>query len=205
MTNRLTSRHAGRFAMVLGLLLIATGCGSGSFSTDGRGYITGDGVVDQIAVANRVKLPTITGATLQGGTVDTRDLLGKVVVINLWGSWCAPCRAEAPALRKVSDETKSRGVQFIGIDIRDNDAAGLAFENEFQITYPSIASADSTKALLAFGLALPRNAIPSTLIIDQNGRVAARIVGRTTYLTLLDLVEATLAETSTKQGPTPGS
>ena len=117
-----------------------------------------------------------------------------MLVINLWGSWCPPCRAEAPALRRVWEETREQGVQFVGIDVRDNDAAAIAFERKYKITYPSITTADSGPAMLAFGSILPRNAIPSTLVVDRSGRVAARVVGRTTYVTLRDLVTETLAE-----------
>ncbi len=174
--------------------LLASACGGSSLESGERGYITGLGVVDQVAVADRVELPTIAGEPLDGDSFDSRSYLGKVLVINVWGSWCPPCREEAPALRKVSEETRDQGVQFVGIDVRDNDAAALAFERRYQITYPSITTADSGRAMLAFGSILPRNAIPSTLVVDRSGRVAARVIGRTTYVTLRELVTEALAE-----------
>lgn len=188
-------RQVAGLAATLIVALLTTACSGGSsLSTGDRGYITGDGVVEQVAVADRAQLPTIEGGTLGGGSFDSRDYLGKVLVINLWGSWCPPCRAEAPALRSVWEETREKGVQFVGIDVRDNDAAAIAFERKYKITYPSITTADSGPATLAFGSILPRNAIPSTLVVDRSGRVAARVIGRTTYVTLRDLVTETLAE-----------
>jgi hypothetical protein len=85
-------------------------------------------------------------------------------------------------------------VQFVGIDVRDNVAAAVAFERRFKITYPSITAADSGPAILAFGSTLPLDAVPSTLVVDRNGRVAARVVGPTTYVTLRDLVESVESE-----------
>ena len=171
---------------------LAAGCSRSA--TQDRGYITGEGVIEEIRVADRVPMPRIAGDTLDGGHFDSRDYAGKVLVINVWGSWCPPCRKEAPGLRKVSNEFRSKGVQFVGIDVRDDDASARAFERKFGITYPSITTADSSQALLAFGSILPRNAIPSTVVVDRKGRVAARVVGRTTYITLRDLVQATLGE-----------
>ncbi|WP_248581857.1 TlpA disulfide reductase family protein [Nocardioides sp. InS609-2] len=160
----------------------------------GPGYITGEGVVEQIPVADRVPLPTLQGATLDGGSFDSRDHAGTLLVVNVWGSWCPPCRKEAPGLRRGWEETRNQGVQFVGIDVRDNDAAAIAYERRFKITYPSITTADSGPALLALGSILPANAIPSTVVVDRDGKVAARVIGGTTYLTLRDLVDDVLAE-----------
>lgn len=139
-------------------------------------------------------LPPVTGALLQGGEFDSAEYPDTVLVYNAWGSWCAPCRAEAPALQEVWEQTRDRGVQFVGVNVKDNDAAARAFEREFGITYPSITTADSGAVLLAFLSNLPPSAIPSTLIVDRDGRVAARIVGATTYTKLRRLVEEVLAE-----------
>ena len=80
-----------------------------------------------------VPLPQVAGRTITGGRLSLQDLRGNVVVVNVWGSWCAPCRAEAPDLAKISRATASRGVRFVGIDVRDNPAAGLAFERRYKI------------------------------------------------------------------------
>lgn len=185
-------------AIVVALL---SACSGDSNAGEGPGYIEGEGVVEEVAVADRVEMPPFEGSTLDGGYFDSRDHSGKVLVVNAWGSWCPPCREEAPGLRRVSEETRDRGVQFIGIDVRDNDAAARAFERKYGITYPSIRTADSAQAMLAFSSILPRNAIPSTVVVDREGRVAARVIGRTTYGTLRTLVTDVLAEDPANKAP----
>jgi len=179
--------------LVVGSLLIAA-CSDGGSAAQEQGYVSGDGVIEQIPADERAELPPITGRLLDGGSYDSREHRGEVVVYNVWGSWCVPCREEAPILRRVSEETRDRGVRFVGINVRDNDASARAFERRYQITYPSIVTADSGKALLAFGSKLPPNAVPSTMVVDQQGRLAARVIGKTTYGTLTSLIEDTLAE-----------
>lgn len=176
--------------------VLLAGCGTGAAAeVEGDpGYVTGAGVTTRTPVEERVELPRVTGGLLQGGQFDSGDYQDTVMVYNVWGSWCAPCRAEAPALQEVWKETRKRGVQFVGVNIKDNDASARAFERRFGITYPSITTADSGPVLLAFRSSLPPNAIPSTLIVDREGRVAARVVGATTYTKLSRLVEEVLAE-----------
>lgn len=138
-------------------------------------------------------MPQVTGRLIDGGSFDSADYANTVLVFNVWGSWCAPCREEAPALQAVWEETRNQGVQFVGINVKDNDAAALAFEEEFGITYPSIRTADSSKVLLQFRSTLPPGAVPSTVIVDRDGRVAVRVVGATTYRILSRLVRAVLS------------
>ncbi len=192
-------RRGVGLVMVASVASLASACGASAGPSQDRGYVEGVGVVEQIKLGDRVMVPPVKGRTLDGGHFESRDYLGNVLVINVWGSWCAPCRAEAPVLRRVSMETKKQGVQFVGIDVRDNDAAAIAFERRYKITYPSITTADAGQAILAFGSMLPRNAIPSTLVVDREGRVAARVVGRTTYVTLHTLVADAVTE---RQGRT---
>lgn len=182
-----------RRAATLAVVLLA-GCGGGAAAEGDPGYVTGPGVVTRTPVEERVALPRVTGALLQGGTFDSAEYPDTVLVYNVWGSWCAPCRAEAPALQEVWDQTRDRGVQFVGVNVKDNDASARAFEREFGITYPSITTGDSAQVILAFRSSLPPSAIPSTLIVDREGRVAARIVGATTYTKLRRLVDEVLAE-----------
>lgn len=189
MPSRRTVLSALAIAAVPGL----AACGESS-ADQGQGWASGDGIIEQVPPAERQVLPPITGGLLQGGEYDSRDLLGMVVVYNVWGSWCAPCREEAPALRKVSRQTRPEGVRFMGINVRDNDASALAFERRYGIPYPSIRTADSQEALLAFGSKLPPSAVPSTMIVDREGRLAARVIGKTSYGTLSALVEDVLAE-----------
>lgn len=204
----LTSGMSGnrRIAMPTALAasaLMLSACAVGSSSDSTQASINGQGVIEQIPVAERTTLPTITGELLDGGQYDSEDHLGDVVVYNVWGSWCAPCREEAPTLRKVSNEYRDKGVQFVGINVRDNDAAARAFERQYKITYPSIITADSGAALLAFGPKLPPSAVPSTMIIDRDGRLTARVIGQVTYGTLTALLNETLSEDSKPRRATP--
>jgi thiol-disulfide isomerase/thioredoxin len=135
-----------------------------------------------IAAARRPPGPHVSGTTLTGGHLDITSWRGHVVVINFWGSWCVPCRKEAPVLRRVAGDTRSRGVHFVGIDIRDNPAAGLAFERQYHIPYPSISDPGNLIAA-RFGTAAPA-ATPSTYILDGSGRIAWAWFGATTYAQL---------------------
>lgn len=197
--------HAWRGAAVAvatGLLL--SGCGSGA-ATPSKGAEPRSGSAVQggnpagltrYPVGERPATPAISGELIDGGTVDLASWRGDVIVINVWGSWCAPCRAEAPALQKVFDETRNLSVRFVGFDTRDNDAAAQAFEKSFGITYPSIRDRDGT-LLLRFEGRIPVSAVPSTVLIDGDGKIAARIIGATSYATLSPLVKDLAAE---KQG-----
>lgn len=188
MTSRRWVRVWGAAALI-GVTVALAGC------TTGPGTPTAtDGVVEVIAAGDRKQVEPFTGELLGGGRFDTTALAGKVVVYNVWGSWCAPCRTEAPVLKRVSEETRDLGVRFVGINVRDNDAAARAFEDSYGIDYPSITTDTSTDAVLAFGPALPPSAVPSTLVVDAQGRLAARIVGPTDYSTLSTIVTETVAE-----------
>jgi thiol-disulfide isomerase/thioredoxin len=178
------------------LLLAVAGCTAGADDVEsggGQGFVSGDGSAQVISPEDRVDLGEVSGTTLEGEPLSLDDFAGDVIVMNVWGSWCAPCRAEAPALQQVSADTRNQGVQFVGINTRDQEAAAIAFEKNFGITYPSLA--DKTGELqLAFRESLPANSIPSTLVIDRDGRVAARVLGATTYSQLTDLVDQVASE-----------
>jgi len=179
--------------------LIAVAVTLSACAADGRSPTATDGVVEVIANEDRQEVEPFTGELLQGGSFDSASLAGKVVVYNVWGSWCAPCRKEAPVLKRVSEETEKLGVRFVGINVRDNDAAARAFEDNYGIEYPSITTDTSTDAMLAFGPALPPSAVPSTMVVDAQGRLAARIVGPTDYSTLSTIVTETAAESGAGQ------
>ena len=132
-----------------------------------------------IPAAQRPAAPDISGITLTGGHLDTASWRGHAIVVNFWGSWCAPCRKEAPVLARVAGDTRFLGVRFLGIDVRDDPAAGLAFEQQYQIPYPSISDPGELTAA-RFGTAAPA-ATPSTYIIDAKGRIAWAWFGATTY------------------------
>jgi thiol-disulfide isomerase/thioredoxin len=132
-----------------------------------------------ISAAQRPPGPGISGTTLTGGHLNIASWRGHTVVINFWGSWCVPCRREAPVLARVAGDTRSLGVHFVGIDIRETPAAGLAFERGYHIPYPSISDPGDLIAA-RFGAAAPV-ATPSTYILDGRGRIAWAYFGATTY------------------------
>ena len=132
-----------------------------------------------IPAAQRPLAPDISGTTLTGGHLDIAGWRGHTVVLNFWGSWCVPCRKEAPVLARVAAETRFLGVRFLGIDIREEPAAGLAFESRYHIPYPSISDPDILIAA-RFGTTAPA-ATPSTYILDGRGRIAWAWFGATTY------------------------
>lgn len=183
-----------RLLAVLLTALVLAACGSASGSAD-TAFVAGDGSVVLLDAAHRPPAPDLTGPTLDGGQFRLSDYRGKVVVLNVWASWCAPCRAEAPVLQSAWSAyvDDSAPVQFVGLDTRDAQAAAQAFIDRYGITYPSVIDTDGQLQLL-FADTLPPQAIPSTLIIDQQGRVAARILGSVTEATLTGLVDALLDE-----------
>lgn len=190
-----TLRMAG--AVAAGLLAFSgcttqTGAGDQTSSTSQTGFIGGQSL-QQVPTADRRPAPVAAGPALAGDrTVSTADYPGKVVVINVWGSWCGPCRKEAPDLASASRET-ARKAQFIGIDVRDySPAPGRAFVRAFKVPYPQIYDPEGTQ-LIKF-TELPPTGIPSTLFIDKHGRIAARAVGTITRTTLVQMINDLAAE-----------
>lgn len=183
-------------ALAVPLLLALSGCTGTEAdveSGDGQGFVSGDGSAQVIDKADRVAAPELEGPTLDGAELALDDFAGDVVVLNLWASWCGPCRAEAPALQEVYTDSRKQGVEFLGINSRDQEAAAVAFEENYGITYPSLV--DETGELqLAFYDSVPATSIPWTLIVDRDGLIAARILGPTTYTQLSDLVAEVSSE-----------
>jgi len=174
--------------LVAAMLLTACGSGAGADAGGDTAFVAGDGSIVLIAPSERGAAPDLAGETLEGGEFRLRDHLGEVVVLNVWASWCAPCRAEAPVLENVWREVKDDGVQFVGLDTRDTDEAARAFLDAYDITYPNVIDSDGRLQLL-FSDTLPPQAIPSTLVVDREGRVAGRVIGRVTEATLTALIE----------------
>ncbi|MFD3928302.1 TlpA family protein disulfide reductase [Streptomyces sp. NPDC058614] len=128
-----------------------------------------------LAPADRTITPAVSGTTLTGKHLDIAQWRGNVVVINVWGSWCAPCRKEAPELARLAKETAASGVHFLGVDIRDSKRAALAFESDYGIGYPSLFDPDG-RGLLGFK-SLAARAVPTTYVLDRTGKVAAMSIG----------------------------
>jgi thiol-disulfide isomerase/thioredoxin len=176
-----------KFALIISLAIALSGCSGGGTSSAEESFVSGDGSVTFIKIADRKIAPAITGLTLSGTNYTyAKD---RVAVVNVWASWCSPCRAEAPTL--VALANKYTNVAFIGILTRDNPANAEAFERRFKIPYPTVID-DSI--LIGFKGSLPANAIPSTVILDKNGRVAARISGVVTVASLTELIERVSGE-----------
>ena len=141
----------------------------------------------------RVNAPTLEGTTLDGEPFALSESAGTIVVINVWGSWCAPCRAETPDLVRLAKENVSRGVRFVGINTRDNPAAAKAFVRSFKVPYPSVEDAEG-QLLLNFRDTIPTSVVPTTVVIDRQGQIAARIIGPVTYQTLKGLLDDEIAD-----------
>ncbi|GAA0952193.1 hypothetical protein GCM10009560_73640 [Nonomuraea longicatena] len=173
------------------LALLAAGCAgnsqSGQPQVGDTRFVAGDGKMQIFAAADRRPAPSVEGPGLEGGTLSLAQYKGKVVVLNFWASWCGPCRAEAPVLKDVAAKTKAGGVEFLGVDFKDRKADALAFERTEKPGYPSIFDQPG-KVALAFQGTVPPAAIPSTLIIDEQGRIAARALGAVKYTDLMDAV-----------------
>ena len=181
-------------ALATGLSLLAlSGCTSSSVGSQAQGYIDGPGTVTRLAPGDRKAPQEVTGTTLKGDKLQLSALRGHVVVVNVWASWCPPCRAEADELDQVAKASAAKGVHFVGIDTQDDKAAATAFVDGHGIDYPSIFD-DDGRALLALRSSLPPTAIPSTLILDKQGRVAVRILGGTTASRLQPLVDSVVAD-----------
>lgn len=171
-------RSAAVLAGAAALALTATACSSSASSSSsgsGTNFVSGTGEITAVKQGHRQAAPTLSGKTVDGDTLDVADYRGKIVVLNIWGSWCSPCRAEAKNLVTVADDTKSKGVQFIGINTRDlQTAQAKAFEKEFKVGYPSLYD-PAGRLLLRFPKgSLNPQAIPTTIILDREGKIAVR-------------------------------
>jgi thiol-disulfide isomerase/thioredoxin len=177
-------------AALLALTLAA--CSSGGDAAEERkgqtGFVSGSGTLTEFAADERKPAPKVEGETLDGAQWRLSDQAGKVVVLNVWGSWCPPCRKEAPDLVAAAKELGPSTV-FIGLNTRDLDKApARKFVKEFGVGFPSLYD-PSGKELLGFRGQISPQSIPSTLVIDAEGRVAARVIGTVTTRTLVGVVE----------------
>lgn len=174
--------------LLAGLLLSA--CGGGVESKGDQGYVSGNGVITVLDEEDRYVPEEVSGESLEGEPLSLSSYDGKVVVVNVWGAWCPPCRAEADDLAVAAKELQPDGVAFLGINTRDTSRDNaLSFQRSREVPYPSIYD-PSGRTLLAFRGSLRPNSIPSTLVLDEQGRVAATVLGElTSARTLVSLVE----------------
>jgi thiol-disulfide isomerase/thioredoxin len=164
-------------------------------SGDGKGFVSGDGSIERLGSDQRSALLALSGTTLTGAPWKVADARDKVLVLNVWGQWCGPCVAEMPHLQQVWSQLSAAGkpVQFMGINYRDGVETAKAFLRANKITYPSLED-DGGRTLLA--LRGKANTTPTTLVLDRQGRIAARVSGPVTAATLSGLVDDVLGESA---------
>jgi thiol-disulfide isomerase/thioredoxin len=196
-SNRTRSRAAllTTGAAVAALVLSACGSGGTSGGSGGSNFVAGKDGISTVAKGSRAEAPDLSGPTVDGKQLDVKDYKGKIVVVNVWGSWCPPCRAEAPNFVKVAKDTAAKGVQFVGINTRDaNISLAQAFEKQQGVTYPSLYDPTS-KLLLRFKKGtLNLQTIPSTIVIDRDGKIAARTLQALSEDKLREMLAPVLAE-----------
>lgn len=200
-TRRATLRWAAVAAAGV-LVTGATACSSDPNSIaeqakagDRKGYVSGDGTIEQLPPDQRGNTVALTGTTLEGEPWTMKGKQGTVLVVNVWGSWCPPCIEETPDLQKAWEEIQAEklDVEFIGLDIQEAPESGLAFQKANGVTYPSLAYDGGVPLLALQGRV---QATPTTLVLDTTGRIAARVSGPVSRTTLRGLVDDVLAETA---------
>ncbi len=171
---------------------VLAGCSGGITAERATGgYVQGDYGITVAQAEDRDDAPDVGGETLDGDQVSLDDYAGKTVVLNIWGSWCGPCRDEADELVAAEKQLRGDGVVFLGIDIRDLDDSARAFERSYGITWPSIVDQDSSELLGFRDTSLPApESPPTTYVVDPQGRLGARIAtADLTAQTLVDVVD----------------
>lgn len=176
--------------------LAAGGCvgrSAVSATGSGRDYIAGSGTVRHYAPAARKPAPHIRGTTLTGTALDLGGYRGDVIVLNFWASWCPPCRDEADGLAQAYVDSKARGVRFVGVNFKDDASNARIFTATRKTPYPSLLDRYGD-LMVRFSASVPPSAIPTTLVIDRSGRIAASVYGPVTYTAIMALVTSTASE-----------
>ena len=188
------------------IVLVATVCAGAALAVVLlTGWATGgnNGVTDVAgstsavlySAGHRPLAPDFTGTTLTGARLKFSSYRGQVVVLNFWGSWCGPCRAEAPTLAVTAQQYRPDGVAFLGVDVRDTTASALAFARDFGITYPSVSDPGSV-ITLDFTAVVPIAGTPTTLVIDRTGHIAGAVFGTATSQELTDILAQVTGKTA---------
>lgn len=198
--DRRSAVRWGAAALAGAVLTLAGACSSDpnsieaqAKSGDRKGYISGDGTIEQIAPADRGNTVALTGTTLEGKPWSMKGTEGTVLVVNVWGSWCPPCIKETPELQQAWEQVQAEklDVEFIGVDTQESPESGLAFQRANKVTYPSLGYDGGVPLLALQGKVA---ATPTTLVLDRQGRIAARVSGPLTTTTLRGLVDDVLTE-----------
>jgi thiol-disulfide isomerase/thioredoxin len=184
--------------VVLGLMVLLTGCstGAGAVAVNNGGefrFVEGTPAGEVIAVDKRATAPAFSGKLLGGGAFSSGSLHGKVAVLNFWGSWCAPCRVETPQFQQVYAQVRDRGVAFVGLNVKEtSEQFAQAFVQRFGIEFPSVYDPRGEVALAFRNY--PANAIPSTIVLDRQNRVAAVYTGEVAQQDLRRVLDRVLKE-----------
>jgi thiol-disulfide isomerase/thioredoxin len=193
---------AAALAAMLGLAACTASAGGQQAALgSGQGFVAGNPGTTIYRGPEAPAVPAVSGTTLSGARLSLSAYRGHVVVLNFWGSWCTPCRSEAPALAALARRFQPAGVRFLGVDIRDNPAAARAFMSNFGITYPSL-NDPGDEVALAFRATVPPGGIPTTLVISRAGRVVARVIGEASYAGLRHLIAEAAGQDA---GSAPGA
>ncbi|GGZ01166.1 TlpA family protein disulfide reductase [Streptomyces nitrosporeus] len=198
-SGRVTRRRSTLLAAtaVAGALTLSACSDDGTITTGGgdTNFVTGNSGIATVPKGERTAAPELVGTTLDDKPLDVADYKGKVVVLNVWGSWCAPCRAEAQHFAKVSKETADQDVQFIGLNTRDPEKSlAISFEEDHGVTYPSLYDPRG-KLILRFPKGtLNLQTIPSTVVLDRDGKIAARKLGGLDAEKLHEMIDPLIAE-----------
>lgn len=198
MRRRSFLRIGAGLAIGVPLVAAASGCAvedplaAQAKAGDSKNYIAGDGSVTEYAAGERGEPVELAGSLFDGTAVTSADWAGDVVVLNFWYAACAPCRKEAPDLVELHDTFAPDGARFYGVNIRDEEKSAQAFERNFSIPYPSFQDKNGG-ILLSMTQYVPPSAVPTTLVLDREGRVAARILGLADKGTLKALISDAMA------------
>ena len=178
-------------AALAAVLLSGWATGGNSGVTD----VAGSNSAVLYPAGHRPLAPDFTATTLTGAPLNFSSYRGRVVVVNFWGSWCAPCRQEAPMLAVTAQQYRSAGVAFLGVDVRDTTASALAFTRNFGISYPSVSDAGSV-ITLDFTAVVPIAGTPTTLVVDRTGHIAGAVFGTATQQELTDILATVTPKTA---------
>ena len=185
--------------MLSAFVLVSSGCATDSLAEqfregDNKNYIAGDGTVTEFALGSRPKAADWSGVSESGDSLSSNQLAGVITVINFWYAGCAPCRVEMPELIELQDQFLGDQVQFIGVNVRDTSETALAFARQINLNFPSVMDAKTGSVVLAFTGVVTPQAVPTTLVVDSEGNVSARVLGRIDKGILEELIKTVISE-----------
>jgi thiol-disulfide isomerase/thioredoxin len=185
--------------MLSAFVLTSSGCATDSLAEqfregDNKNYIAGDGTVTEYALGSRPKASAWSGVSESGDNLSSDQLTGVITVMNFWYAGCAPCRVEMPELIELQDKFISDEVQFIGVNVRDTAETALAFARQVDLNFPSVMDAKTGSVVLGFTGVVTPQAVPTTLVIDSEGNVSARVLGRIDKGILEELIKTVVRE-----------